>query len=177
MKIYSLIVLIIYSFSQCTPKKCMKSDSYVQFKNIFKEEKEMFDKPGEKQFKQELLSKICEPLNSYKKVLFVEEIYLFSGIRNGLIYVYDSNTLFYFSGERTGKIILGKGDNNNLALRKIVERLKVDFNNEAQKLEEYFTKKILYDAPLLQVILMDIKEGNKLFEFSYSSNFVLEENW
>jgi hypothetical protein len=177
MKIIVFISIIIFFFSNCTSSKCIEGESYVQFKNIFNNEKEQVGKGGEQQFKKKLLSEICQSLNSYKRILFVEEIDMFSGIRNGLFYVFDNDKFFYFSAKLDGELKLGDGDNNLIVLRKVVDRLKPDCNNEVKKMNEDFSKMILHDSPLLQIILMDTKEGNIFSEFQYSPSYVLSKNW
>jgi hypothetical protein len=177
MKLIVFISVIIFLFSNCTSDKCKKGESYVQFKKIFNNEQGQDYKGGEKYFKKRLLPKICQSVSSYKRVLLVEEISMFSRVRDGLIYVFDNDKLLYFSGNSDGEVKLGDGDNNLTVLRKVVDRLKPDCKNEIKKMNEVFSKMILHDAPLLQIILMDIKEGNMISEFLYSPDYILRKNW
>ena len=69
-----------------------------------------------------------------------------------------------------------KKDNNFIALRKVIERIIID-SNAAFKLKEVFSKSVLHDSPLLQIILIDDTTTPKILEFLYSPNQVLEGNW
>ena len=52
----------------------------------------------------------------------------------------------------------------------------IPFIRQANKLKEIFGKRNMHDAPILQLVLLDIreKEPTQVFEFIYSPNYTLE---
>lgn len=174
MRLISFSLSIFFLFFSCAHSKCVEGEGYSQLKKLFNAEGKSFDKGGEKEFKRKLLQEICSMIGERKKVLLIEQINIFSGTRQGLIYVFDDKGLYFFLGEKGNKIQLGKGDNKFLALKEIMNRVKPDFINEAKKLKERFEKLNIKDASLLQILLMDVKEQNLFFEFPYSPDYVID---
>src|SRR5688572_2649352 len=100
------IASMFFFFLKCASNRCTQAESYYQFKKVFNNEQESLEKPGEIRFKKKLLPKICSIVHDYKKILFLEEIYMFNSMRNGLIYIFDDKRLYYFTSKSDGTVQL-----------------------------------------------------------------------
>lgn len=168
-----ILLFFVFSLQYCTVNKCSETEINLQLRNVISEEKEMFEKSGERDFKFNLLNKICSIIKGNNKILIVEQIDVFSGSRKGLIYIYDKNSLFFFLSGKGNFLKIGEGTNNYIELNSILLKVRDDFIGEGVKIKSQFENMQLHDAPILQLIQIDLAKGNSILEFPFYAGKIL----
>lgn len=156
--------------SSCNRKLCSSNSFYSVYENLYLGKDTSNNNIIEDlEIKKSVFSRLCIP-NNYKKVLLVEsQNSTNSFFSNGLIYVYDDSTTYYYELAK-GKIKCGEGTNKNIQLDNLLKKVKNNFEIEGQEIKRYNEKENLRDAPFVRLTLFATESEEKIKSISF--NFV-----
>jgi hypothetical protein len=188
---FKLILFFCFLFLGCSSNKCLveNSDLHSRFVDIFKADKMLLAKASKEdiqpykseiRLKEKILSKICKYLNGTKKFLYLEEISPVNMSRVGLVYLYDKDESVYFIVDNDLDITVNTLYVGYDHLKRVIAIVKSDFNNEANRLKDYFQKISMSDVPSLQLVLIDLTKDKKLdsrISFIFSSSVLDDEGF